>query len=52
MVDDSRARDVANSPWISAALSRDEVVGTETAIQAFSICDVIYANEPRLAWLR
>jgi len=52
MVIDSRTREVANSSLISAALNRDEVVGTETAIQAFSICDVIYLKEPRLAWLR
>jgi hypothetical protein len=52
MVVDARERDIANSSLISAALSRDEVVGTETAIKAFNICDVIYLKEPRLEWLR
>jgi hypothetical protein len=52
MVIDSVTRPVANSPWISAALSRQEVVGTETANVAFDICDVLYLKEPRLAWLR
>jgi hypothetical protein len=52
MVIDACTRTVANSPLISAALNREEVIGTETATLAFSICDVIYLKEPRLVWLR
>jgi hypothetical protein len=52
MVIDARTRSVANSPLISAALDRDEVIGTETAILAFNICDALYLKEPRLVWLR
>ncbi len=52
MVIDARTRTVANSPLISSAFSREEVIGTETATLAFSICDVIYLEEPRLAGLR
>jgi hypothetical protein len=52
MVIDAVNRPVASSPLISAALKREEVIGTETANLAFSICDVIYLKEPRLAWLR
>jgi hypothetical protein len=52
MVVDASTRSVANSPLISAALNRQDVIGTEMAILAFSICDAIYLDEPRLAWLR
>jgi hypothetical protein len=52
MVIDARTRSVANSPLISDALSRDEVIGNEIAIRAYSLCDTIYLEDPRLAWLR
>ena len=52
MVIDSSTRNVANSPLISAALSREEVLGTEVAAVAFSVCDAIYLQEPRLSGLR
>jgi hypothetical protein len=52
MVVDARTRAVANSPLISKALSRDEVIGNEIAVRAYSVCDAIYLEDPRLAWLR
>jgi len=52
MVIDSCTRTVANNPLISAALNGEEVIGTEAAALAFSVCDVIYLKEPRLVWLR
>jgi hypothetical protein len=52
MVIDAATRPVANSPLIAAALSREEVIGTEIAALAFRVCDAIYLEEPRLVWLR
>lgn len=52
LVIDARTRAVANSPLTSRALSRDEVVGNEIAIQAYKVCDAIYLDDPRLKWLR
>ena len=42
MVIDAGTRTVANNPLISAALNREEVIGTETAALAFSVlrCDL------------
>jgi hypothetical protein len=52
MVIDAKTRPTANSTLISEALSRDAVVGTTVASEAYRVCDAVYLKEPRLAWLR
>jgi hypothetical protein len=52
MVTDAKNRAVASSSLVSNALSREEVIGTETAAHVFAICDVIYLEDPRLSLLR
>jgi hypothetical protein len=52
MVIDANDRAVANSPLVSKALSRDEVIGKPVAAHVFKICDVIYLEDPRLSLLR
>ena len=52
MVINAKTRPTANSTLISEALSRDGVLGTPVANEAYRICDAVYLKEPRLAWLR
>ena len=52
MVIDAKTRPTANSGVISEALSRDGVLGTPVANEVYRVCDAIYLQEPRLAWLR
>jgi len=52
MVIDASKRPTANSTMVSEALSRDRVMGSDIANEAYRICDAVYLGEPRLAWLR
>lgn len=52
MVIDAKTRPTANSALISEALSREDVLGTPVADEVYRICDAVYLEEPRLAWLR
>jgi hypothetical protein len=52
MVVDATMRPTASSTLISEALSRDAVVGTAIATEAYRVCDAVYLEEPRLDWLR
>ena len=52
MIIDAKTRPTANSTLVSEALSRDSVVGTPVASEAYRVCDAVYLEEPRLDWLR
>ena len=52
MVIDAKTRPTANSTLVSEALSRDSVVGTPVASEAYRVYDAVYLDEPRLDWLR
>jgi hypothetical protein len=52
MVIDANTRPIASNGNVGRSLSRDEVIGTALAPEAFSIVDAIWLNEPRIAELR
>jgi len=52
MVIDATTRPTATSTLVSEVLSRDAVVGTAIASEAYRVCDAVYLEEPRLDWLR
>lgn len=52
MVINASGRAVARSPLVGRALARDQVIGTQEAQTAFSICDVVLAEDPRVGPLR
>jgi len=52
MVIDAGVRKIATSTLVSKALDRAEVIATPLAAQVFSICDVIYLEDPRISELR
>lgn len=52
MVQDANTRRVGSSSFVSHALKRDEVIGTQIANEVFAICDLIYLGDSRLKELR
>ena len=52
MVIDATMRPTASSTLVSEVLSRDSVVGTSVASEAYRVCDAVYLEDPRLTWLR
>jgi hypothetical protein len=52
MVIDAETRNVSTNSLISSALAREEVIGTPLAKEIFSICDLIYVEDPRISELR
>ena len=52
MVIDATMRPTASSNLVSEALSRERVVGTSMGTEAYRVCDAVYLEDPRVAWLR
>jgi hypothetical protein len=52
MVQNASTRAIAKSPLISAALDRNDVIGTPLADVVFAVCDLVYLADPRIADLR
>ena len=49
---DATDRDIGRDDLVRCGLSRDEVVGTEVAKQAFDIVDAIWAQDARIEEIR
>ena len=49
---DASRRKVSENPLISEALTRDSVIATPVATEIFTICDLIYLEDPRIEELR
>ena len=51
MVVDATERDVARSELVGRAMTRDQVIGSPLAQQAFAIIDAIWLSDPRIGEL-
>jgi hypothetical protein len=52
MVQNAATRPIGSSSLISAALDRNDVIGTPLADVVFAVCDLVYLTDLRIAELR
>lgn len=52
MVQNAATRPIGSSALASAALDRNDVIGTPVADVVFAVCDLVYLADPRIAELR